>query len=287
MRTLFTLTLLVLSVTLFAQSDGNYHLDKEFNLNPAGMIDLSASDAKVTITGSARKSVHLKVDREVTTKGLFFGHDEFAMEIDNSGGNLRIRERSSSNHSGIIGYYHEDYQIKIEAPEGATLTIKGDDGDYMIRNINGAISVSVDDADVELVECKGGKFMFRLDDGNLIMDQGKGAIEIDTDDGDVRIRNGHFSAILADIDDGDFVIETSLSDNGEYNIRAQDGLVSLIISGGGGQFNVRHDDARVIAEGAFDVREKSERLTKLTLPNGTANVAINADDARVRLQTLN
>jgi hypothetical protein len=137
------------------------------------------------------------------------------------------------------------------------------------------------------MDCKGDNFKFRLDDGNLNMDQGRGSIEIDIDDGDVRIRNAHFTSLIANVDDGDFIIETSLANNGKYDIRAQDGLVSMIITGGGGDFSVRHDDARVIAEGGFDVHEKSENFTSLVLPNGTAKVDIRADDARIKLSKTN
>ncbi|HEY5691718.1 MAG TPA: DUF4097 family beta strand repeat-containing protein [Cyclobacteriaceae bacterium] len=287
MKSLIIAIAIFTSISLWAQKDGDYHLDKEFNLSASGTIELSSSDAKVSITGSDRKTVHLKVDRIVTTKGLFFGSDEFALEIDNSGGNLRIRERSSSSSHGIVGYYREEYEIVIEAPMGASLAIKGDDGDYTIRNINGSIAMGVDDGDIDLMECKGNNFKFRLDDGNLNMDQGRGSIEIDTDDGDVRIRNANFTSIIATIDDGDFIVETSLANSGKYDIRAQDGLVSMIITGGGGEFNVRHDDARVIAEGGFDVHEKSESFTSLNLPNGTAKVDIRADDARIRLTKPN
>lgn len=283
MKIILTVAALLLSITLWAQKEGEYHLDKEFDLNPTGSIDLSSSDAKVTITGSSRKNVHLKIDRTVVTKGIFFGSDEFAIEIDNSNGNLKIRERSGSSSHGIVGYYNEDYEIKIEAPEGASISVKGDDGDYLIKNINGSIVMGVDDGDIDLLDCKGNKFRFRLDDGNLTMDQGRGGIEVNIDDGDVRIRNGNFTKVVADIDDGDFIIETSLSDNGEYDIRAEDGSVSMMVTKGGGQFDVRHDDARVIAEGAFDVYEKSDTFTSLKLANGTAQVSIRADDARIRL----
>ena len=287
MKTLLTLTVFLFSITLWAQNEGDYHLDKEFDMSPTGTIELTSSDAKVTITGASRKNVHLKVDRTVVTKGLFFGSDDFAIEIDNSNGNLKIREKSGSSSHGIVGYYNEDSEIKIEAPEGASILVKGDDGDYMIKNINGSIVMGVDDGDIDLLDCKGSKFRFRLDDGNLTMDQGRGAIEIAIDDGDVRIRNGNFSHVIADIDDGDFMIETSLSNTGEYNINAEDGSVSMVVTKGGGQFDVRHDDARVIAEGAFDVYEKSETFTSLKLANGTAKVNIRADDARIRLSKPN
>ncbi len=286
MKILPAIIAFLFSITLWAQKDGDYHLDKEFDLNPMGSIDLSSSDAKVFITGSDRKNVHLKIDRTVVTKGFSFGSDDFAIEIDNSNGNLKIRERANSSSHGIIGYYNEDYEIRIEASEGASLLVKGDDGDYLIKNINGSISMRADDGDIELVGCKGSRFRFQLDDGNLTMDHGRGAIEINIDDGDVRINNANFSSVIADIDDGDFMIETSLSNTGEYKIRAEDGTVSMIVTNGGGQFDVHHDDARVIAEGAFEVYEQSETFTSLKLPNGTAKVDIRADDARIRLQYM-
>ncbi|MGE0589566.1 MAG: DUF4097 family beta strand repeat-containing protein [Cyclobacteriaceae bacterium] len=283
MKSVFTAIALFSAISLFAQKDGEYHLDQDFNLKSDGTIELSTSDAKVFITGSKRANVHLKVDRTVVTKGLYFGHEEFAMEINDAGGDLRIREKSSSYASGIVGYYKEEYEIKIEAPEGASVIIKGDDGDYVITNVNGSISMNVDDADIDLFSCSGDKFRFRLDDGDLRMDEGKGSLDIEVDDGDIEIKNGGFTSIVADIDDGDFVVETSLSDKGEYNIRAQDGLVAMSILGGGGEFNIRHDDARVFAEGGFDIREKTETYTTVSLPKGSAKVDIRADDAKVKL----
>lgn len=283
MKSCIALLVFLFSIPLLAQEEGGYHLDKEFEISSSGTIELTSSDAKVTITGSDRKNVHLKVDRTVVTKGLYFGSDEFAMEIDNSNGNLRIREKSRSSSYGIVGYYNEDYEIKIEAPEGVSILVKGDDGDYWIKNINGSVAMGVDDGDIDLVGCKGTKFRFRMDDGNLTMDQGRGSIEINIDDGDVRIKNGNFSQLTADIDDGNFMIETSLIDNGEYKIDGEDGSISIVVTNGGGQFDIRHDDTRVIAEGNFDVKEKSESFTSLKLPNGTAKVNIQADDARVRV----
>ena len=88
-------------------ADGNFHLDKEYKVSPTGTIDLSLSDAKVYITGAARGTAHVKIDREVEKRGITFGQEEFSVDINNSDGNLRIRERSYSRNSGIIGYYYE------------------------------------------------------------------------------------------------------------------------------------------------------------------------------------
>lgn len=285
MKALFTALIALSSISVFAQSDkiADFHLDKEYKIAPAGIIRLNSSDAKVFITGSSRSTAHVKIDREVTTKGVIFGEDKFHVDVTESEGNLTIKEKSGTTHISMVGYYNEKYTINIEAPEGASLVINGDDGDYFVKAIHGSIELNLDDADIELAECKGNNFKVRLDDGDLRMDTGKGTLEVDADDADIVIKQAAFEKIIADIDDGDFVVETSLSDDGDYDINCQDGLISFTVLGGGGKFDIRHDDARVMTEGKFDTIEKSEDRTRLTLANGNANVSIRADDARVRL----
>lgn len=264
-------------------NEGDFHLDQEYKINPTGTIKLNSSDGKVYITGSKRDNVHVKIDREVVTKGFTFGHEEFSVDVTENNGDIEIRERSNNVSVAMIGYRSEKYAIRIEAPEGMSLLVKGDDGDYWISNIDGSISLDLGDGDAELTQCSGNKFDFRIDDGDISMDEGSGDLAMDADDADVHIRNATFTTVNANIDDGDFVIETSLSDKGTYFIDAQDGLVSLAITKGGGKFDVRHDDARVITEGDFNTVEDTENRTRLTLATGEANVDIRADDARVRL----
>jgi hypothetical protein len=263
--------------------EGNFHLDQEYKVSPRGTIKLNSSDGKFYITGSNRSTAHVKIDREVVTKGLTFGHEEFSVDVTENNGDLEIREQSNHVSVGMIGYRSEKYTIHIEAPEGVRLLVKGDDGDYWIRNIDGNISLDVDDGDIELTQCSGSKFDFRLDDGEITMDEGSGSLDIDADDADVEIKNATFTTVHANVDDGDLIIETSLADDGTYFIDAQDGLVSLAITKGGGKFDVRHDDARVITEGDFNIVENAEDRTRLTLASGEAKVDIRADDARVRL----
>lgn len=263
--------------------DGNFHLDKIYKASQTGIIDLRSSDANVFITGSDRKDVHIKIERKITTKGMVWGGKEFSVEVEETNGGLSIRERENGSSVSIVGYYKEEYRIDIEAPNGMSLDIRGDDGDYFIKNMNGSIAMDIDDADAELVSCKGDKFKFSVDDGDIKMDQGRGHLEVRADDGDVEIRNAGFTFIDADLDDGDFIVETSLADNGEYDIQAEDGSVAMKITKGGGEFYVRHEDGRVITEGDFDTIERSEDRTRLKLNNGTAKVTIRVDDGKVRL----
>lgn len=277
---LFVLT----ALTGVAQTkDGIYNMDRDYAMSPQGTLKLNTSDAKVQITGSSRANAHVKIYRQVTTRGVVFGQEEFSVDVIEDGGNLSIRERSNSTVVGMIGYHYEKYEITLELPQGASLDIRGDDGDYRIRNIDGKMSIDVDDADVELSACKGDDFRFRLDDGDIVMDGGKGRLDLDVDDADVRISNAAFTAIQANVDDGDLIIETSLAENGDYLIDAQDGLISMTITGGGGKFDIRHDDSRVTTEGDFQQIDRSDNRTMLTLAKGTARVDIRSDDARVKL----
>ena len=284
MKSTFVALLFLVTTTLFAQTkDGIFQLDREYSMNSKGTIKLNSSDAKVYITGSSRATAHVKIYRQVTTKGVVFGQEEFTVDVNEENGNLSIREHSNSTVVGMIGYHYEKYTITIEAPDGVSLLIKGDDGDYEIKNVDGDISLNLDDADVELVGCSGDNFRFRMDDGDITMDEGKGKLDIDADDADVRIANANFTSITADVDDGDLMIETSLADSGDYLIHAQDGLVALTITKGGGKFDIRHGDSRVTTEGNFTQVERSENSTRLLLASGKAQVDIRSDDARVRL----
>lgn len=285
MKKFFTFFLSIATLSALGQSEnsGDFHLDKEFSIKSSGVVRLGASDAKVFITGSSRNNAHVKIDRTVKSKGFVFGEEKFTVDVREDEGNLIIKEKSGSNTVGVVGYYNEDYKITLELPEGVSLQVRGDDGDYYIKNINGSIEIELDDADVELTACRGNHFKVRLDDGDLRMDGGNGTFELDADDADVKIENANFEKIIVDIDDGDFVVATSLSNKGDYFINAQDGLVALTLLDGGGTFDIRHDDGRVITEGNFSQIEQSENRTQLKLADGSAKVSIHADDARVRL----
>jgi len=279
------LILLLIPTLVLAQNDKDrdFHLDKEFNVNLGGQVRLRCSDADVVVVGSSRSTAHVKIDRLVTTRGWVWSDETFSVDISNEDGNLDIRERANGSVSMAFGSYQERYTIRLELPLGMSLSVDGDDGNYQISSLHGAIRLDLDDADVLLEKCQGNSFSFRLDDGDVQMDVGRGSLTVDGDDADIRIRNARFASMDVNIDDGDFVVETSLADAGRYTINLQDGLVSLTVTSGGGRFDIRHDDARVTTEGNFNVINRTETRTEVSTTNGSAEVRIQADDARVKL----
>jgi len=249
---------------------------------------LYSDDANVDIIGSSRKDVHVYIYRKEMVRGLRIGSErEFEVDVDERNGDLIIRERESSGHSFMtVGVLMEDYEISLEVPKGVSLVLKGDDDDYRIENVNGSITLDVDDGDAELRNCNGNHFDFNVDDGDIEMRGGNGFLYVRSDDGDVIIRDGNFSEINATLDDGDIVIETTLTDKGEYSFRVDDGSIDFKVLGGGGEFEIRHDDSRIISSDSFRIIEEDENETRLKLSNGSARIIMRADDSRIRLSSL-
>ncbi len=280
---LFLLTLMVNPVS--AQRDSNYHLDELYKLSSDGTVHLKTNDADIKITGSDRSDVHLVIDRMESVRGISSGSRKFDVEVEEKGGDLYITERERRGVRFQIGSQRVEYKIEIEMPANGSLRIKGDDDDYVIRSVNGDISMEVDDGDIELIECNGDDFDLQLEDGDLKMDGGNGSIYISSDDGDVDVRNGNFERVELTAEDGNISIETSLADKGVYELRGDDADIDFIVLKGGGLFNVSKDDGRITASSAFDTISKSERRSKLELNGGSADVDIRIEDGRVRLTT--
>ncbi|MBO3700360.1 DUF4097 family beta strand repeat-containing protein [Roseivirga sp. E12] len=285
-KILFTCaSLLTLFIGNITAQDKNFNLDEVYNLASDGTIHLKSEDANVKITGSDRSDVHVVIDRTETTRGVRSSRSRFDIKVEERQGDLYITESARRGVTFQIGSWRVDYEIEIEMPQTGSLRIKGDDDDYVIRSVNGEISIETDDGDIELIECNGNKFDLQLEDGDLRMDGGKGSLYVNVDDGDIDLRNGNFDTIEVSAEDGNVSLETSLSDNGVYEIRGDDADIDFVVLSGGGEFNVSKDDGRISATSAFDKIQETERRAKLELDGGKADVDIRIEDGRVRLST--
>lgn len=267
------------------QDDSEFNLDRVYQLSADGTVHLNTSDANIRITGSQRSDVHLVIDRTETTRGVRSRRSRFDVNVEERSGDLYVTERAQRGVTFQIGSYRVDYEIEIEMPMSGSLRIKGDDDDYVIRSVNGAISITADDGDIELIECNGVKFDLQLEDGDLKMDGGRGSLYVRSDDGDVDIRNGGFNRVEVNAEDGNVSVETTLANNGLYELTGDDADIDFIVLSGGGKFNVSKDDGRISASSEYDTIQKSERRSKLELKGGDADVDIRIEDGRVRLST--
>lgn len=280
--------MLGLAVSLQAQSTDTFNIDETYTISADGIISLSSDDADVTIVGSDRPDVRVEVHYKLEVTGFSFGsRNKFDMEIREQDGDLIIEEQPRDFDGITFGSTSEEYTIRIEAPQSVSLVLDGDDEKYEISEMNGRINIDADDTDVRLEACKGNKFSFNLDDGSIEMDEGRGSLAIDVDDGQANIQNGRFDQINLDSDDGDFTIYTRLSDDGTYNFDMDDGDLAFYVTGGGGRFNIRHDDININADQAFRRTVDEENETEFELTGGTATIRMDVDDADIELHKAN
>jgi len=289
MKIKLTLLLLLVPLLTWGQKSKEFNLDETFAINKTGTIHMDTDDAEIKIEGSSRDDVQVTIYRKIRYGGIRWGEQsEIAVDVHTRNGDLYISDRDSDGVTWtIMGYSHEDYRITIEAPYEVSLDIRGDDDDYRIRSVHGAINMRVDDGDIQLSDCRGNEFEFRVDDGDIQMDGGKGKLYADLEDGDLEISNATFREVTARVDDGNINIETSLNNVGNYRLSLDDGTVELYISKGGGAFDLSHDDSRVSVDPAFNLIDKSEYRSSYKLAGGDANIIIRADDGNIRLRSGN
>ena len=284
---LVTISILFSGLLTFVQAQTDeFNLDETYSINPEGTINLKSDDADVRISGSNRDDVRVIVHYKLTVRGLTFGEsNKFEMVVEERNGNLMIREAERDFGSRtMIGFSSEEYTIEIETPRNVNLDIEGDDEEYEISGIDGSIHLQADDSDAKIWDIKGRDFSFSVDDGSIDMNGGSGRLRISADDGDVRIKDGNFEEIDADSDDSDIEITTSLFDDGVYRFDLDDADLTLNITGGGGEFDIRHDDSDINTSGEFEPMRDDENSARYKLRGGNARIVIRADDGDINLR---
>lgn len=268
-----------------AQTD-EFNLDETYSIDSGGTINLESDDAEVRIIGSDRDDVRVVVHYKLTVRGITFGRsNEFEMVVEERNGNLNIHEKERDfGPSGTIGMSNEEYTIQIETPRDVNLDIEGDDEEYQITGIDGFIRLAADDSDARIADVNGNDFSFSLDDGELVLDGGNGRLRIQADDGDIKIHNGNFLEIDVDSDDSDIEITSGLYDDGTYRFDLDDADLTLSITGGGGEFDIRHDDSDISTSGAFENIRDDDEHSVYRLFGGSARVIIRSDDGDINLR---
>lgn len=267
--------------------DHEYNLDETYSIEKNGTIYLQSNDAEVNIQGTDRSDVHLIVYRYVDVDGWEIkSEDRFEMIAENRDGDLYIREDKEENRRLIFGNIEEEYRIDIEVPRDVALDIKGDDDNYDISDINLGVKISADDSDIELGGMQADDFEFDLDDGSINMDVGQGKLKLNMDDGELYVRKASFTEIDARADDGEMDISTSLATDGFYRFDMDDGDLELNIAGGGGEFDIHHDDASIRVGSEFEERSSDEHRSVYRLQGGESRIEIDIDDGDVELRII-
>jgi len=262
-----------------------YNLDETYSIAADGTLFLNTDDADITITGEDRQDVHVIIHHEWHISGVSTrGGDDFEVIVTEENGNLRIREADTGGITIMMGTIREEYTVEIVAPKSVNLRIRGDDDDYRIRGFAGDVRLDFEDGRAQLMHMTGSHFEIGVEDGDLELQGGSGLLDIFAEDGSVVVEDGQFSDVSARVEDGDISISTSLSDGGDYRIRAEDGSIELNIEDGGGEFRLVFDDGSTRVGRQFDLLEEDEGYEEYQLGDGDARVRMEVEDGRITLR---
>ncbi|MDN5200456.1 DUF4097 family beta strand repeat-containing protein [Fulvivirgaceae bacterium BMA10] len=284
LQSLLLTTLFMVVPFLMEAKEFVYKLDEIYTIKLGGKISLSSRDADIKIVGSDRKDVRVKIYRKVVIRGFYnTNEDKFKVDVFEEGGDLYIKEVSRKWTGGVMVYTEKEYTILVEAPNNVNLKLDGDDDDYIIKNIEGSIKLDNNDGDVVLENCTGKDFDLKLDDGNVEISDAKGFFSLYLNDGNFTAENCSFDELDVRADDGDIYIETFIAENGGYNLKTDDGDIRIRVLGGGGEFEVQHDDASIRTSSVFKTSYDSEHRSKFTLAGGNSKIYLRTDDGRIDL----
>jgi hypothetical protein len=248
-----------------ASAEDRFDLDETYAMAPDGTVELTTHDAEVTIVGSDRDDVHVEIHYRRKLTGVGSAGDGFDLEVTQSGGNLSIRETDRRRIGFGIGVARTRYDVLIEAPASVSLKVRGDDDDYQISGIHGAIALAADDGSIHLRNCRGTDFDLAFEDGELDMDRGAGSLRLRYDDGDADIRGAAFDQVRAQANDGTLQLAGDLSQDGRYDFKLDDGDMDLRLGNAHGTFVFTFADGRLNLEG------------------GRGNIEVSYDDGTARL----
>lgn len=270
-------------------SKSTFNLDETYAIDPDGTLYLDTNDAEIRIAGSDRADVHIIVHYQRKVTGFSSSSDgqEFQVRVSENNGNLYVHEIDEDGGEVIFfGSVSEDYEITIEVPRTISLNLDGDDDDYMIEGIGGEIRLDMDDGDATIRDARGDRFEIAFQDGSVELFGGSGMLDVSVDDGAFFADDGAFSSIEARFEDGDLEISSSLSDEGRYRFRGDDGRITLNVLAGGGTFDCDLDDGSVRASKDFTLEEgeEGEGYELYRLPGGDADVRIRIEDGTIRLR---
>lgn len=265
--------------------DRHFELNETYDIPIGGVLRLRSNDATVTIRGSERADVLVRMQRDISFSQRRQAEAYyFSLEVNASSEGLTIQEQKGSDRNYNFTWLKRDsYTIELEVPRGINLNLVGDDDDYAIVNVNGSISLRAEDGDVAIADCHGDKFDIELDDGTLNMRGGNGKLEFVGEDGDFTFDAGNFSSVDARIDDGDLRIETPLMRDGQYRFTLSDGALNLRLTSGGGEFDIRRDDGSLRFSRGFELRLDEEAHKVMVFPGGNAAVSIRTEDGDIRI----
>ena len=245
-RKLLIITILVWALVIFLGSDAiaaqKKYLEKEFDVNPGGLLTIDSDRGSVNVETNAKNKVLIQVVLKANTrdndraKEIF---DDFKIDFDQDGDNVTIEaeyKRGSNFWGGNKNNIQVEFQISV--PEKYNLDIVTGGGSITVDSLEGDIDASTSGGSLNFKQIKG-SVHGRTSGGSINLKKCEGFADVKTSGGSINI--GHVK--------GDVDARTS---GGSIDVDEVLGLINASTSGGSVTAHITgqpSDDCRLTTSG--------------------------------------
>ncbi|MEO7998579.1 MAG: DUF4097 family beta strand repeat-containing protein [Gemmatimonadaceae bacterium] len=213
-----------------SDDDENTVLDTTVAVERGTIVDLSATDGKITVRGWDRNEVEIKAQSE--SGELQFTKSPRSVRVEGRRGtrsrtiDVVMNVRVPLNTRVVVNTMLGDVQVldvhgEVDADlVSGDITIRGASGRTAVTNVSGDIVVS----DID------GPLRVGVMSGEISMTDVRGPVEVSSNSGDVSMRGMTASAIQVQVVQGEITFDGTLSPTGNYEFGTHSGDVRLFLA---------------------------------------------------------
>jgi len=201
----------------------NQNVEKTFSVQPGGKIVIDADAGDVSIVGTDKQEVGIRVVAHGSEENL----QRYKVNFSQDGNTVRVEGHFRQKHFLFFGSNSIEVHFDIEVPREFNLSMQTAGGNIIVQNIKGSVDGSTAGGDIELTKLEGtvnlstsggnvtvkegiGDFVLETSGGNITGDDLNGGIRFETSGGNIDIRNSD-GKVYASTSGGN--IRATLKDN--------------------------------------------------------------------------
>jgi hypothetical protein len=189
-------------------------IDKQFSVQPGGLLVLDADGGDVTITGSDSQ----KVSADVSVRGSEDQMEKYHVDFEQDGNTIRIKGKFEHSFLHFYDQHSFEAHYELHVPKKFDLQLETSGGDIVLHSLDGHVKGETSGGDIEAKDITGTVKM-NTSGGNIRLQNSSGELTMETSGGDI---NG--KSLTGNVD-----VETS---GGNITISESDARLTAITSGG-------------------------------------------------------
>ncbi len=180
----------------------NHNVEKTFSVQPGGKIVIDADAGDVSIVGTDKQEVAIRVVAHGSEANL----NRYKVDFSQEGNTVRVEGRFERKHFMFFESNSIDAHYDVEVPREFNLMLKTSGGNIVVQNVKGSIEGSTAGGDIDLTKLDGpvnlstsggnvtiqqatGEFTLETSGGNITSDDVTGGIHLETSGGNIEVRN--------------------------------------------------------------------------------------------------